>query len=163
MDVGAAIFVIVSLVVIGGPALWWVFNRMDAAPTDTPFVDAPPGKLSEADIAQVERELGVRLPDAYARFLQVRDRDIDATSLFDDAQLIVEATRDYRAGFAGLSPWPESLVCIGDEVDACPYAIDCKTGVCLRVDKGNLSRPPLHRYGDFEALLDALDQQSANH
>ena len=163
MDVGAALFVIGALVLLGGPALWWVFNRMDAPTGHDPTVDVPPRILSATDVEDLERMLGVALPGAYARFLQTRDRDIDATSLFDDPQLIIEATRDYRAGFSGLPPWPNDMICVGDEADACPYAIDCTTGVCLRVDKGNLSRPPLHHYENVEALMDALHQPSSNH
>lgn len=112
--------------------------------------------MNESDIVKIESTLGVTLPHGYRSFLLV-DRitnEIDDTTVATDADVIIQATQTYRAGFAGLASWPENLIYVGDEADACPYVIDCCNGNVRRVDKGNLTRPPLERFVSFDAFLE---------
>ena len=157
IDWQAAAVVIGGMALIGGPALWWVFFRMDRAPAVANAMPEPVRRLSGEDIATIERELGVTLPAAYKRFLTEREEGsdvaIDADSVCDDARTVIDATLQYRAGFAGLPAWPAAWVYVGDEADACPYALDCASGACLRLDKGHPLREPLERHADFEAFL----------
>jgi hypothetical protein len=153
-SLNAALLVIGLLVLFGGPALWWVFTRMDnpdPGPAGEPLATNP---LVIDEVVRIEQQLGVPLPDSYRRFLtSPREKDIDGQSLFGDADLIVSATLDYRNGADGLPPWPRNFVYIGDEADACPYAIDTASGEVTQTDKGNLQRKPLGRFVNFEEFL----------
>lgn len=157
IDWQAAAVVIGGIALIGGPALWWVFFRMDGSPEVAPAMPEPVRRLSDEDIASIERELDVTLPASYKRFLTEREEGsdvaIDAESVRDDARTVIDVTLQYRAGFAGLPAWPAAWVYVGEEADACPHAVDCESGVCLRVDKGNPLREPLERHADFDAFL----------
>jgi len=157
IDWQSAAIVIGGIALIGGPALWWVFFRMDRSPAAVPAMPEPVRRLSGEEIATIERELEVTLPAAYKRFLMCReegcDVEIDAESVRDDARTVIDATLQYRAGFAGLPAWPAAWLYVGEEADACAYALDCASGVCLRLDKGHPLRAPLERHEDFDAFL----------
>jgi hypothetical protein len=153
IDMQAALVVGGLIVALAAPALWWVFFRMDEK---SPFPDAPeapPRTMCASDVARIEQALHVVLPWDYAAFVQQEERpDIDATSVFDDADLVIEQTRAYRAGAYGLRPWPPQLVCIGDEDDASPRVIDCSTGACWRLEKGSLDNA-FERFPTFAAFV----------
>ncbi|MEN3943851.1 SMI1/KNR4 family protein [Prosthecobacter sp. SYSU 5D2] len=112
--------------------------------------------MTEEDIAKIETALGVCLPADYRAHLAKNDEDeeehgvVDDVTAMRDAYGIIKATRDYRAGFEGLPPWPAHWVYMGDEADACPYAVDCVSGQFRKTDKGNLLRPPLKAYASFD-------------
>lgn len=110
--------------------------------------------MTRDDIASIEKQLGVTLPVPLAEFFASEHRDVDAEgdSILDRASDVIELTREYRAGFAGLPPWPASWVYIGDEGDACPYYVDCETGRIVRLHKGNFKEKPLEVFADFSAL-----------
>jgi hypothetical protein len=108
--------------------------------------------MTEADIAKIESALGLTLPTDYRCFLTEEaelDGDLDDTTALREADSIIESTLEYRQGFAGLPPWPQHWLYVGDEADACPYVLDCQNGRLLRTDKGNLHRPPLDEYPSF--------------
>ena len=118
------------------------------------------GRLLEtSDIAHIERSLNVSLPHAYVEFLTATrvGSVLDGTEVLDDAKVIVEATELYRQGFDGLRRWPKELVHVGDQADACPYAVNCTTGEVMQTEKGNLDRPPLHRWPSFDAFTSSLE------
>ncbi|HYF36143.1 MAG TPA: SMI1/KNR4 family protein [Prosthecobacter sp.] len=108
--------------------------------------------MSEDQIVAIELKLGVKLPPDYRAFLMrdVGDDVLDEVTVLTEGDQIVEATLEYRRGFAGLPPWPEHWVYAGDESDACPYVVDCLSGRFMQTDKGNLKRPPLQDFGSFE-------------
>lgn len=110
-----------------------------------------PASLTPRDIDLIERGLGVRLPAPYAAFLQNRDAHpwIDDTTMWDDAQGIIEATHDQRQG---VDAWPTNWVCAGDEADICYYAVDCDTGRVVQTDKGSMTKPPLEEHESFAAF-----------
>lgn len=117
--------------------------------------------MTEPEIQSIEQALQVRLPKDYRQFLAA-DRgedDPDDTTLEDAPGPIIEATQEYRAGFSGLQPWPDSLVYMGDESDACPYVIDCGSGEVRRLDKGNLVRRPLESFPSFGQFLSHRRQE----
>jgi hypothetical protein len=119
--------------------------------------------MDASDLARIESALGVTLPADYRAFLQrprTDDDAVDETSVFADADTIIAATRDYRAGFAGLPPWPHHLVYVGDESDACPYAIDCVSGKLIRTDKGAFGNAPLAEYASFAAFHRHFEEQA---
>lgn len=150
----AALLVIGILVLVGGPALYWVFFKMDSSPADSPMPTEAIRPFSDSDVARIESGLNVRLPDDYATFL-TQDRSeatVDDTTALSDADAIIAATQEYRRGFAGLPPWPHFYIYIGDETDACPYALDTASGRVIRMDKGNLDRAPLAQYPTFTAF-----------
>ena len=146
-----------GVLLLAGPGLWWVFFRMDERPHDALVAPEPVQRLVPDDIAEIERALDVRLPASYVLFLSTRDTgldvDVDGQSVLDDAKAIIDGTLEYRAGFVGLPPWPRTWVYVGDEGDACPYALDCETGGCFRLHKGDPMQPPLERHADFDAFL----------
>ena len=97
----------------------------------------------------------VILPAGYRGFA-TSDRDfevVDESTVLSDPQSVISATKEFRRGFAGLEPWPNSWIYIGDEADACPYALDCKSGILRRLDKGNISRKPLEEFTSFDEFL----------
>lgn len=111
--------------------------------------------MTEEDIVRIETALEVSLPADYREHLAKHDEDEEEHGLVDDvtamrnADEIIAATRDYRAGFAGLPAWPAHWIYMGDEADACPYAVDCVSGHLRQMDKGNPLRPPLKEYESF--------------
>jgi SMI1 / KNR4 family (SUKH-1) len=150
----AALLVIGILVLVGGPAFYWVFFKMDSSPIDFPTPSEAVRLLTDNDVARIESALNVRLPDDYVTFL-IQDRSdatVDDTTALSDADAIIEATQEYRRGFAGLPPWPHLYVYIGDEADACPYVLDTESGRVIRMDKGNLDRAPIAEYPTFTAF-----------
>lgn len=116
--------------------------------------------MTEEDITRIETTLGVSLPADYREHLAKNDEDeeehgvVDDVTAMRDADGIIEATRDYRAGFEGLPPWPAHWLYMGDEADACPYAVDCVSGRLRKTDKGNPLRPPLKEYASFDEFHD---------
>jgi hypothetical protein len=142
------------LIALGGPALWWVFFRMDEKPNQENYVPEEIELISEDDILLIENSLDVKLPNDYVEFIRNgRDVKIDNTTVQDSAKLIIEATNEYRNGFAGLPAWPKELIYIGDEADTCPYTINCTSGEVLQTDKGNINRDPLSRYNSFSDFV----------
>jgi hypothetical protein len=83
-------------------------------------------------------------------------------SLWDDAVLNVERTLEYRNGYGGAPAWPSDYVHIGDDDDACPYAMSCSDGTIVKTDHGNLTARPLSRYGSVETLVRELDEAMHN-
>lgn len=116
--------------------------------------------MTEAEIAKIESTLGLLLPPDYRGFLTEEaelDGTLDDTTALRDAEAIIEATMEYRQGFAGLPPWPQHWLYVGDEADAYPYVLDCQNGRLLRLDKGNRERPPLAEYSSFADFVAACD------
>src|SRR5687768_4250113 len=85
--------------------------------------------MSDADLNHIEQALEVRLPGSYRSvMLALPSGRYGGYSLHEDASMIVERTKEQRAGYAGGQPWPLQYLYIGDEDDACPYALDCESG-----------------------------------
>lgn len=120
--------------------------------------------MTEEDIVKIETVLGLTLPADYRDHLAKNDLDEEEHGILDDvtalrdADAIIEATQQYRAGFSGLPPWPPNWLYMGDESDACPYALDCLDGRLLRLDKGHPKRPPLEEFASFAAFFERCRQ-----
>lgn len=113
--------------------------------------------MTSFDIAAIEEKLGLKLPADYRTVLCGPDAArLDEAGLFDDASLIVRRTKEQRAGYGGAPPWPDSVVYIGDQEDACPYALDVISGCIVQTDHGNLSSRPLARYANILELAAEL-------
>ncbi len=118
--------------------------------------------MDEAALRRIESTLGVSLPEDYRNFLQQSPQDeIDDTTVLRDPEAIIAATMEYRSGFSGLKPWRPTFLYLGHESDACPYAIDCASGVIQQTDKGNFERAPLARWSSFREF--AAQQVQAYH
>lgn len=150
----AALLVIGLLALVGGPLLYWIFFKMDndSLPESVLDQNELPSSLLASDIKQIEARLGITLPLAYSNFLKARHNHplIDDTTIMCDINSIVEDTLMWRHE---RNSWPNRWLCIGDEADACPYALDCENGRLIRTDKGNPTAPPLDEYENFEAFL----------
>jgi hypothetical protein len=149
----AALLTIGLLVVFGAPALWWVFYRMDSGPKQPQGDPLPTDPMTPSDIKEVETTLGLSLPETYSRFLSSGISSIDGESILRTPGLIIEATMMYRNGDLGIPSWPPHFVCVGDEADACPYALNCNTGEVIHTHKGLLDEKPIARFASFEAFL----------
>lgn len=157
-SLNAALLVIGILICVGGPLLWWVFFRMDEHPTPPAGEPLLTGPIAEPDLLRIESSLGVKLPEAYRKYLgSPRTQDIDEESIFGDADLIISATQEYREGFGGNPPWPGKWVYVGDEADACPYAIDVESGEVIQTDHGNPERKPLENFASFREFTEKFD------
>src|SRR4051812_38155835 len=109
--------------------------------------------MKPSDIAAIEESLSVKLPEAYRLLMCGSDAPrFDSAGLFDEVALIVDRTKEQRQGYGGAPRWPHHLVYIGDQEDACPYALDTQTGVITQTDHGNLTKEPLARYAGIQEL-----------
>jgi len=116
--------------------------------------------MTSQQLRTIESSLGVALPDVYksemTAFPWPAFQGSSEASLWDDPTQIVEQTLEYRSGFGGAPPWPAEFVVIGDEDDACPYAINCTTGRIIQTDHGNLKNPPLQEFDQITDLVSEL-------
>ncbi len=113
-----------------------------------------PPIMTKSEIAKLSESLQVTLPQSYREFLsRARPEEIDDTSLLGDPDIIIEATNDYRRGFVGLPPWPNEYIYLGDEADACPYVLDCITGIVRQLQKGNIDAAPIKTWSSFENFV----------
>jgi hypothetical protein len=119
--------------------------------------------MNESEIKNIETSLGVFLPESYRSFLKVErvTDNIDDTTVLADAAIIIESTQEYRNGYFSLKPWPNDLVYVGNEADACPYAIDCTTGKFIRTNNGNLVEKPLAVYESFEVFREQRERKAS--
>jgi hypothetical protein len=112
----------------------------------------------------MEQKLQVQLPTAYAAAVVPYPwpelANSTEYSLWDDAALNVERTFEYRAGYGGAPPWPLHYVHIGDDDDACPYALHCSDGTIIKTDHGNLTKAPLDAFPDARAFVLSLQDPS---
>lgn len=124
--------------------------------------------MTLAQLSRMETQLQVRLPTAYkdvvASFPWPEFTGSTEFSLWDDDSLNIKRTLEYRAGYGGAPSWPADYIHIGDDDDACPYALRCSDGTILKTDHGNLTAQPLATFESMEifvrALQDALDDDA---
>jgi len=150
----AALVVAFGFVALAGPALWWIFYRDGYTAPAGQVNEVSILRMSEHDVRRMEAALQVALPWAYASFLQERGELPDNTTVLDMADIVIACTMEYRAGAYGLPPWPAHLVYVGDEADACPYALDCNTGGVIHLHKGDVTTRPIARFDSFNAFLE---------
>jgi len=119
--------------------------------------------MEEEGCQTIEQQLGVKLPDAYRAFQLNRSASpVDPTTVADDARVVVERTLEHRRGFGGAPPWPRDVIYMGDEDDACPYALFCSTGRVIQTDHGDLQAQPLCDHPDFGTFVEQF-QAEAEH
>jgi hypothetical protein len=110
----------------------------------------------------MEQQLHVTLPTAYKQVVTTFPWPEFAGgtefSLWDDAALNVERTLEYREGYGGAPPWPLDYIHIGDDDDACPYALRCSDGTVVKTDHGNLTARPLARFASMETFVRELQE-----
>lgn len=112
--------------------------------------------MTSSDIDKIEEALAVRMPGQYrAAMLGAHAIKLSEYGLFDDASLIIERTKEQRLGYGGAAPWPQQFVYIGDQEDACPYALDCTSGAVVHSDHGSMLET-LGRYDSVDQLADEL-------
>jgi hypothetical protein len=116
--------------------------------------------MQAEDVATMERLLCVTLPADYKKAMvdfpwpdYAGGTDL---SLFDDASLNIKRTFEYRAGYMGAPPWPADFVHVGDDDDACPYALCCRDGTIVKTDHGNLTKKPLVTYTNIGFLVNEI-------
>jgi hypothetical protein len=127
-------------------------------PHDVAATSERAAAMSEADLNQIEQGLGVRLPESYRSvMLALPSGRYGGYSLHEDASMIVERTKEQRAGYAGGQPWPLQYLYIGDEDDACPYALDCESGSVTYTDHGNLTEPLAH-FASVSDFVESLER-----
>ncbi|MHA3771751.1 SMI1/KNR4 family protein [Verrucomicrobiota bacterium sgz303538] len=147
------IFAAGFLILIGAAILWGMYTRQARRDSKPRSGTAVPSMTNE-DIQKIEQSLGVRLPSACATFLKSpRPLEIDEVTVLADPALVIQRTQQYRTGFGGAAPWSPEFVCLGDESDACPYALDCSSGLIVQTDHGSLNRKPLARYSSFAEFI----------
>ena len=113
--------------------------------------------MKSKELEAIEQALGVRLPAAYHDAMCGSDApSLVEAGLFGNPDLVVSRTKEQRRGFGGASAWPQEFVSIGDQEDACPYALDTISGSIIQTDHGSLDSPPLARFSDFGKLVTEL-------
>ena len=112
--------------------------------------------MNTADIAKIEMALGITLPEVYRNTIAGSSAPrLSELGIFDDAMLIIERTEEQRKGYGAAQPWPKQYVYIGDQEDACPYAMDCGSGVVIHSDHGSLTET-LGEYASVATLANEL-------
>ena len=158
-SLAAASLVIGILVLIGGPALYWIFFKMDAGPRIEPVSQGAFKPLKKEEIEKIESLLEVTLPKSYVDFLMSDEKhSVDDTTVLTGYHTIIDATLEYRKGFENLTPWPNPLIYLGDEADASPYVLDTSNGSVKRYPKGEITKEPFESYESFEDLLFAKNE-----
>ena len=116
--------------------------------------------MTPQQLQTIESSLGVLLPEQYKKVMASYPwpafQGSTEASLWDDPDAIIEQTTAQRAGFGGTPSWPTQFVVIGDEDDACPYALDCATGRIIQTDHGNMRLAALADYASIVELLSEL-------
>lgn len=122
--------------------------------------------MTTNDFAEIESSLAVQLPENYRTLLSGPTCPVlGETGLFDDPSLIIARTLEQRSGYGGAPAWAKQFVYVGDQEDACPYALDCGSGRVVQTDHGNLAAEPLKLYRSIDELaseLLAFTQQPVN-
>jgi hypothetical protein len=105
--------------------------------------------MTSTDLDKIEQTLGLRLPADYRTLMTGDSADrLVNSGLFTDAGKVIERTLEQRNGFGGAPPWPARFVYLGDQEDACPYALDCTSGRVTHSDHGRLDSA----LGTFESV-----------
>ncbi|MDQ8183870.1 SMI1/KNR4 family protein [Pelagicoccus sp. SDUM812005] len=163
-DLAAASLVIGILVLVGGPALYWIFFKDGTDYTEHNAATDEPTPLKQKEVDEIERSLAVTLPRSYSAFLQSENRrGIDDTTILSNAELIISFTEDYRKGFESVDPWPSNLVYIGDEGDATPFILDTNDGFIRRHPKGYITKKPFESYDSFDSFLNEMEEKNKSY
>jgi hypothetical protein len=87
--------------------------------------------MTPSDFEQLERSLGIRLPDTYrdAMLAYAFPPDSPAAELWlpDHAKTTLETNRQIRAVTLDGRPWPQHLIAIGGDGGEEMYLLDCAT------------------------------------
>jgi len=122
--------------------------------------------MTHEQISMMEEKLHVTLPTDYKNFVAAFPWPEYAGgtefSLWDDANLNIKRTLEYRQGYAGAPPWPPDYVHISDDDDACPYALRCSDGTIVKTNHGNLTARPLARFASVEIFVRNLKNAEQN-
>jgi len=122
--------------------------------------------MTHEQLSIMEEKLHVKLPAAckntLAAFPWPEFSGGTEFSLWDDASLNIERTLEYREGYVGAPPWPRDCVQIGNDDDACPYALRCSDGTIVKADHGNSAARPLVRFASVEIFVRDLHLQNAH-
>ncbi|HOX08796.1 MAG TPA: SMI1/KNR4 family protein [Planctomycetota bacterium] len=112
------------------------------------------------ELERVASSLGVGLPEAYKNAMQrfpfLDDLGSTEWSLWDDADAIIARTLEYRRGDASAPPWDHRWVYLGDDDDACPYALDTVDGHIVKTDHGDTGGEPLGTWANMDDLVSHL-------
>jgi hypothetical protein len=115
--------------------------------------------MTLSDFEQLERSLGIRLPDPYRQAMLVYPFPLDSPAaefwLPDDAKKTFETNRQIRTGTTlNRRPWPRHLIAIGDDGGEEIYLLDCATSpyavLVFEIETGK-TRPYVE---SFTAFLD---------
>jgi len=113
--------------------------------------------MDREEIQMIEQELEIKLPASYCEAVLnypfLEDAGTFNWSLGDDPSAVIRWTKRYRLGFSINPPWPVSLICIGEEGDGCPIALDLESERILKIDRGNPSKPPMETYPTFAIFM----------
>lgn len=152
------IWVVVLFVtaLVAGFILWVKVASRGPLPVPPPHVPVDP--MTSEQIDSIETALDVKLPQALRDFLgrTREENDPDEVMVLPWPEAIIGFTLDFRKGFVEeMMPWPARFVYLGDQADACAYALDCESGEILHTHKGYLENKLLERYASFEDWLAA--------
>src|SRR5688572_25521508 len=122
--------------------------------------------MTPEQLTMMEKQLHVTLPTTYKRVVTIFPWSAfaggKAFRCWDGAALNVERTLEYREGYGGAPPWPSDYVHIGDDDDACPYALRCSDGTIVKTDHGNLAARPLASFASVEMFVRELQEALEN-
>lgn len=154
----AALIPLIGILGVAGPISYFLFFRGGSVKVDHDCFDDQYRKpITEDEINKIEKTLAVTVPEQLKVFLSsVNEKIPDSTSVWDSSDSIINATVDYRRGYEGLPKFDNELLYIGDELDACPYVINCMTGKVLKLDKGDLTLDLLEEFESFNHFKNAL-------
>jgi hypothetical protein len=84
--------------------------------------------MQAADIARIERELEIQLPEAYKKALASYPIPAYAgnseTMFWDDADRLIALNLELRRGHSHVAPWPVRFFALGQDHGGCSDALD---------------------------------------
>jgi hypothetical protein len=109
--------------------------------------------MQDSDIARIERELGIHLPEVYKKALLsypiAAYTGNSETMFWDDADRLIALNNELRRGIHAVAPWPARFYALGQDSGGCSDALDLEDpehGVFWfdrqHVDAGANSRSP---------------------
>ena len=109
--------------------------------------------MTEDELDQIERSLGVSLPDDYRRIAQQYpikfNAGRDELAIWDNAARLIERNREHREK----DDWPQQLYFMGDDGAGWQYAIDLD---------GDPPHVVIVEFGDVSTASPALPESSDN-
>jgi hypothetical protein len=102
--------------------------------------------VTDAELAAIEAELSIRLPEAYRAVMAAYPIPAcvgnDDTELWHNAPRLVELNKELRSGRYSIKPWPAHIYALGRDAGGCSQALNLQDSTVVWADRGHLPELP---------------------